>query len=222
MPENDGVAPDDLSQAERSLWEAFPAGRWVDLRAGDPVQDDLGKAHEWGSDRTIRAEVIAALLLGAAEAEPGRFPAVRLRGARVSGRLDMMGTTLNCALVCEYCWFDTAPRFVEATTKTVRFVDSSLAGFNGARMRAEGIFNLYRTRVGSVGIPLPGTTIRVAEDGEVLVKGIGVFKGYHGNAAANAEAFVDGFFRTRDLGRLDAEGFLTITARNEQPAKPSG
>lgn len=79
-----------------------------------------------------------------------------------------------------------------------------------------------RTRVGSVGIPLPGTTIRVAEDGEVLVKGIGVFKGYHGNAAANAEAFVDGFFRTRDLGRLDAEGFLTITARNEQPAKPSG
>lgn len=79
-----------------------------------------------------------------------------------------------------------------------------------------------RTRVGSVGIPLPGTTIRVAEDGEVLVKGIGVFKGYYGNEVANAEAFVDGFFRTRDLGRLDAEGFLTITARNEQSAKPSG
>ncbi|MET3203386.1 long-chain acyl-CoA synthetase [Arthrobacter sp. UYEF6] len=70
-----------------------------------------------------------------------------------------------------------------------------------------------RTKVGSVGIPLPGTTIRVAEDGEVLVKGIGVFKGYHANETATARAFVDGFFRTGDLGELDPEGFLTITGR---------
>ncbi|GAC1370639.1 MAG: hypothetical protein NVSMB43_06100 [Pseudarthrobacter sp.] len=72
---------------------------------------------------------------------------------------------------------------------------------------------ISRARVGSVGIPLPGTTIRVAEDSEVLVKGIGVFKGYHANQAANAEAFVNGFFRTGDLGELDPEGFLTITGR---------
>ncbi|MFD5277233.1 AMP-dependent synthetase/ligase [Pseudarthrobacter sp. NPDC058362] len=72
-----------------------------------------------------------------------------------------------------------------------------------------------RTRVGSVGIPIPGTTVRVAADGEVLVKGIGVFRGYHGNPAANAEAFVDGFFRTGDLGELDADGFLTITGRKK-------
>lgn len=71
------------------------------------------------------------------------------------------------------------------------------------------------TRVGSVGIPIPGTTIRVAEDGEILVKGIGVFRGYHGNAAANAEAFVDGFFRTGDLGVLDRDGFLTVTGRKK-------
>ncbi|WP_426224966.1 AMP-dependent synthetase/ligase [Pseudarthrobacter sp. DSP2-3-2b1] len=72
-----------------------------------------------------------------------------------------------------------------------------------------------RTRVGTVGVPLPGTTIRVAEDGEVLVKGIGVFKGYHANPAANGEAFVDGFFRTGDVGELDAEGFLKITGRKK-------
>jgi long-chain acyl-CoA synthetase len=66
-----------------------------------------------------------------------------------------------------------------------------------------------------VGIPVPGTTIRVAEDGEILVKGIGVFKGYHNNAAANAEAFTDGFFRTGDLGSLDSDGFLTITGRKK-------
>ena len=72
-----------------------------------------------------------------------------------------------------------------------------------------------RTKVGTVGIPVPGTTIRIAEDGEILVKGIGVFKGYHANAAANAEAFTDGFFRTGDLGSLDGDGFLTITGRKK-------
>jgi len=72
-----------------------------------------------------------------------------------------------------------------------------------------------RTKVGTVGIPIPGTTIRVAEDGEILVKGIGVFRGYHGNPAANAEAFADGFFRTGDLGVLDKDGFLTVTGRKK-------
>ena len=70
-------------------------------------------------------------------------------------------------------------------------------------------------KVGTVGIPVPGTTIRVADDGEILVKGIGVFRGYHADPAATAEAFVEGFFRTGDLGSLDADGFLTITGRKQ-------
>lgn len=72
------------------------------------------------------------------------------------------------------------------------------------------------TRVGSVGIPMPGTTVRMDTDGEIQIKGVGVFKGYHNNQQANAEAFTDdGFFRTGDLGQLDEDGFLTITGRKK-------
>jgi hypothetical protein len=61
-----------------------------------------------------------------------------------------MGAVLGCALVCEHCAFDVMPRFVEATTKTLRFVECTLPGFNGARMRAEGIVSFYRSTVDTV------------------------------------------------------------------------
>jgi long-chain acyl-CoA synthetase len=67
-------------------------------------------------------------------------------------------------------------------------------------------------RAGSVGRPMPGTTVRISDDGEVLARGVGVFRGYR-DAAADAEAFVDGFFRTGDLGSLDDEGNLTLHGR---------
>lgn len=139
----------DLSDAEQSLWKAFPAGEWVDVRAGNE-RVDLPADSGWSAERIIRAEVIAALMLGACAPEPGRFPAVRLRGARVTGRLDLMGAVVGCALVCEYCSFEDAPRLVEASMKTVRVVESQLPGLNAARMRLEGILNLYRSAVGGM------------------------------------------------------------------------
>lgn len=65
---------------------------------------------------------------------------------------------------------------------------------------------------GSVGVPMPGTTVRLSEQGEVLARGVGVFSGYRRDAD-NAEAFVDGFFRTGDLGELDHLGRLTLKGR---------
>jgi hypothetical protein len=148
--QDEGVAsPDDLEEPERLLWLAYARGAWADLRAGGP-SDGLAGAASWGPERTVRAEVIRGLLLGANPGEPGAAPAVRLRGARITGRLDLMGATAGCPLVCEECVFEEEPRFVEAVTRTVRIVRSQLPGCNGTRMRLDGILNLQACEIGGV------------------------------------------------------------------------
>ncbi|MFG1784208.1 AMP-dependent synthetase/ligase [Rhodococcus oryzae] len=71
-------------------------------------------------------------------------------------------------------------------------------------------------KVGSVGRPLAGNAVRIAEDGEILLSGPVVFGGYWRNEAASAEALEDGWFHTGDLGSVDSEGYITITGRKKE------
>jgi long-chain acyl-CoA synthetase len=70
-------------------------------------------------------------------------------------------------------------------------------------------------KVGTIGKPFPGCEIKIAEDGEILVKGPNVFQGYYKNDEATRETIVNGWLHTGDLGSIDADGFITITGRKK-------
>jgi long-chain acyl-CoA synthetase len=77
-------------------------------------------------------------------------------------------------------------------------------------------------RLGTVGKPLGNVEVRIAGDGEILVRGPSVFKGYWKRPEETAAAFVEGFFKTGDIGNLDSDGFLSVTDRKKDLIKTSG
>ena len=126
----DGI---ELTEPERRVWAAYPSGGWVDVSAA--------------ADRTVRAEVIARLLLGARAPSPGRVPAVRLRGAQITGCLNLTGGTVGCELRLERCELAEAPDFSNAHARQVRFSDCVMPGFDGGGLRTDGYLSLSGSEI---------------------------------------------------------------------------
>ena len=93
-----------------------------------------------------------------------------------------------------------------------------LEGYGLTETTAGATLNLYGAhRVGSVGRPIPGTSVKIADDGEVLIRGPIVMQGYWQNEKANEEVFdAERWFKTGDLGKLDEDGFLYIVGRKKE------
>ena len=93
-----------------------------------------------------------------------------------------------------------------------------LEGYGLTETSAAAIVNKpSRNKIGTVGLPLPGGGVKIADDGEILLHGANIFAGYWQNKEATAETFDEaGWLRTGDLGSLDEEGFLRITGRKKE------
>ncbi len=98
-----------------------------------------------------------------------------------------------------------------------------LEGYGLTETSAAAFCNLpNKNRFGTVGPALPGTDVKIAEDGEILIHGRGVMRGYHNQPDATKEVLEDGWLKTGDIGLLHDEGFLQITDRKKDLIKTSG
>ncbi|WP_370153630.1 hypothetical protein [Streptacidiphilus sp. EB129] len=162
-----------LTAVERRVWRAFPRGETVDLRVGDPALDDPANAGRWGADRTVRGEVVAALLLGAGARTPGCVGAVRIAGARITGELAVDHGMVAVPLLLQACRFDGPVSLDEAVTASIDLSGSWLTTFSAYGARVRGSLDLHDAVVHGTperAVHADGITV----DGSLLAEGITV------------------------------------------------
>ncbi|MEW2632436.1 membrane-associated oxidoreductase [Streptomyces sp. NPDC048389] len=138
----------DLTPAERRVVEAFPRGEGVDFLgdAGDDAGDDAGPGASRGPERTVRAEVLRALLLDGPR-QDGEIAGLKMSGARITGGLDLRYGTVNCPVRLRACHFEEAPNLYGAQLRALVLTDSMLPGLTAGNLRVDLALRMSRCRV---------------------------------------------------------------------------
>nr|WP_189182918.1 oxidoreductase [Microbispora rosea] len=129
-----------LTPAERRLWEAYPTGAWVDLRGGRETDSSSGGS--WGRSRVVRAEVIAALVLGRRGGGSVTVPGVRLAGARIVGDLNLSDATIEAKIHLLDCHIAGTVSLNDAKTRGVRLRRCDIFRFRASRATVDGLLDL--------------------------------------------------------------------------------
>ncbi|MFE0020266.1 hypothetical protein [Amycolatopsis sp. NPDC059021] len=152
----------ELSPAEERVRQAYARGAEADFRQDS---DDAADGASWGPERTVRAGFLRRLLL-TAEVEDGVIPALRVAGARISGKLDLAGADVPCPVRFHACHFDQVLDVEAARTRQLDLNASVLPGLRGARVRMAGALHLTACRF-SGDVRLAGARI----EGPLLAEG---------------------------------------------------
>ncbi|WP_146607800.1 oxidoreductase [Spongiactinospora gelatinilytica] len=131
-----------LTPAERQVWNAYPTGEWVDFRIGDRERDDPASGDGWGPERTVRAELLVALLLGVRDPEPGRTAGLRLAGARITGSFDLSDATVTAKVHLLNCHLADGVDITDITAHGIRLRGCDISRVRAARATVEGLFEL--------------------------------------------------------------------------------
>jgi long-chain acyl-CoA synthetase len=206
--------PDNLKEVQPTLffgvpriWEKFHAA--VSARLGQ-VTGGKRRLVDWA--RSVASRVHAHLNRGR---QPPLLLALQYRLARKLV-LDKLRTALGLGRV-KVCSSGAAPiaaevlEFFTGLDLNVREVYGQSEDNGPTSVNLPGA-----TKYGTVGKPLPGVEVRLGEDGEILVRGPNVFKGYYKDQAATDACLIDGWLHSGDLGAFDADGFLHITGRKKE------
>ncbi|TDU78708.1 oxidoreductase [Streptomyces sp. KS 21] len=142
-----GEEPADLSGPERRMWQAYRTGSVCDLSARAADEDDPHSDRVWGAGRSVRAQVVALLLLHGPPPVPGRVASLKLRGVRITGRLDLSGGTVQPYVELQSCRFDSEIQLSETRFVTLRLVNCAIPRLDASRLHTEGDLHLPRCRV---------------------------------------------------------------------------
>ncbi|SFE05149.1 long-chain acyl-CoA synthetase [Actinopolyspora alba] len=176
------------------------------------------KAHSEGKGKIFDAAEATAVAYSRAKAESSGGPGLALRAKHfVFDKLVYSKLRASLGGRCVAAVSGGAPLGERLTHFYFGVGVPILEGYGLTETTAAAAVNVEEDyRIGTVGKPIAGTTIRIAEDGEVLVKGDVVFRRYWNNEAATENSLEDGWFHTGDLGSLDKDGFLRITGRKKE------
>lgn len=198
----DGEAPTrDLTPAERRVLHAMGSGQVdEDLRPDGSEADDVGRSAEWGSERQLRGSVLARWLLAPEGAPPIRLRWFRVRGARITGTLDLEASVLPCPLALVGCSFESRLRLREASAPSLRLNGSRLPGLDARQLTTRGDLEL------SGGFEADGEVdLRAARIGGDMVCDGGKFRNAGGRALNGDGLRVGGDMSLRTGFEADGE-----------------